>query len=92
MKGEKTWLGFYSKDKAGLQSRQRVQDFAGARGIKNGQSRLMSRYVLVLPLGQTASELLSQQCLARWRTKSDPGASELRSEERNGKQALKKQD
>lgn len=47
----------------------------------------MSRYVLVLPLGQTASELLSQQSLARWRTESCPGASEWRSEERKVKQA-----
>lgn len=59
------------------------------RGIKNGQSRLMSRYVLVLPLGQTASELLSQRSLARWRIESCPGASGCRSEERKGKQAWK---
>lgn len=48
-----------------------------------GQSRLLSRCVLVLPLGQTASELLSQRSLARWRTASCPGASRWRSEDRN---------
>lgn len=46
----------------------------------------MFRYVLVLPLGQTVSELLSQRSLARWRTMSCPGAAEWRSEETEGKQ------
>lgn len=50
--------------------------------MKNEQSRLISRYVLVLPLGQTGSELLSQRSLARWRTESCPGASEWRSDKR----------
>lgn len=40
----------------------------------------MSR--LVSPLGQTGSELLSQQSLARWRIKSGPGASGWRSDRR----------
>lgn len=50
----------------------------------------MSRYVLALPLGQTASVLLSQQSLAQWRTESCPGASGWRSEERErGKAGMK---
>lgn len=55
------------------------------RWLKNGQSRLMSRYILVLPLGQTGNELLSQRSLAQWRTESGPGASDWRSEKKKGK-------
>lgn len=54
------------------------------RWLKNRQSRLVSRYVLVLPLGQTGNERLSQQSLAPWRTESGPGASEWRSEKTKG--------
>lgn len=38
-------------------------------------------YVLVLPLGQTESELLFLRSLARWRTECGPGAARWRSEE-----------
>lgn len=55
--------------------------------LKNGQSRLASRYVLVLPLGQTVSELLSLQSLAQWKTESGPGAAGWRSEGRHRRQA-----
>ena len=87
-KGEKTWPSSKQKDEEGFQSWLKEVE-AKIGGIKNGQSRLMSRYVLVLPLGQTASELLSQRSLAWWRTESCPGASGCRSEERKSKQAWK---
>lgn len=58
--------------------------------MRGGQSRLTSRYVLVLPLGQTGSEPLSQQSLARWRIKSGPGASGWRSDRRTEGRGLVK--
>lgn len=91
VKGEKTWPRSKQKHSAGFRSRQRGWGFGQDGGIKNGQSRLTSRYVLVLPLGQTASELLSQQSLARWRTESCPGASGWRSEERESERRHEKQ-
>lgn len=88
-KWEKTWLCSKQKDRLGLRLGQRGWGFGQDQGIKNEQRRLTSRYVLVLPLGQTTTELLSLQSLARWRTESCPGASGRRSEERKGKQAWK---
>lgn len=71
----------------GFGHNREVEAQAKMLGMKNGQSRPASRYILVLPLGQTASELLSRQSLARWRTESCPGASGWRSEEKDGEQA-----